>query len=156
MDGWLGFLVHSFFAAFRSVKNCWRYSQVALLDELVNLVLVHSRVIALDNLAVGWQELDLEPPWGALGEVLDLPLPLLLVDELATVLLLIVKLVDQLMKLQRARSLHLEDVADRSCKTAERLLLLPAELRVDGPLGLRFALSHLVLDLLDEFKSLQA
>ena len=80
-----------FIAAFKNKSVCKQQESVKssrfVLNDFVHLELAHGRVIALDDLAVRGHEFDLEPAGHTLSQLLNLPLPLLLVQKLATRLL---------------------------------------------------------------------
>ena len=140
-------------AAFNCLQKC---SQGAfwclLLDDLVDLELVHGLIIALNNLAVRWHVLDLEPARNSFCKLLNLPLSLWSVKKLA-ILLFVIQLVNKQMHLKGTSPAHLEDVPNRRSQTTHRLFFLPVHLVVDGLPCLLLALSHFVLHPLNQTKS---
>ena len=123
-----------------------------LLYELVHLLLVHSSIRTLDDLAKGRHVFDLEPTRDEFSDLFNLPLAFSTINELAFRSL--IELLNKHIHLHAASPTHLEDESDLPSQSRECLISLLVHLRLNDHLCLLLLLSHFVFDLLDHPKSL--
>ena len=132
----------------RTVHASLLLTHELLLDHFSDLQVIHGVVKALDDLAVGWHALHLDPAWHKPCQFFNLSLALLLIDELTSIASLM-QLFNKGVHLDCTCALHLVDVADLTGQACHRLVVLAVHLGIDILLSLLLMLNHLCFNFFD-------